>query len=426
MELWTIESLKSATNNFDQLSDLQKINFLNYMNSHFPPSVYKSHLKFRSAALQNSNATRDALSDSQQQFPSIVKWETIKSSPKALEDHALIFTAGGEGERLRLSLLKQGVPSSELDDFTKATFYLPEFYKKYGTLQINLAMVASFCSTYNINIPVIVTTGPQGSITARVIPEMLKKYSNFGLKNVKVIEQDERIHFSADEKIVWQSVDSQIVPATNPDETGGPLMKLKEKGTESSSVLDWLEQLGCKRSIVVQATALYDQRLLPLMAEALKGHDCLAVGILRNDFPPSDPFGTFVTLKGKTQSKTLILEQDVRNDFTREIVDQSAKYHLPFNTGFYAFENCLLQNNDLPHFATPPKEILPELPRSPKIGYAATDIVPIATDPIILTIDPDMFGVLKTADDLKVLSDLGRKYGLDNICKERESLYIKN
>lgn len=425
MEVWTLEALKSATNNFEKLSDTQKTNFQNYMNSHFPPSVYSNHLKFRHVALQNSNSARNALSDSQQQFPSIVKWESVQSSPKALKDHALIFTAGGEGERLRLSLLKQGVAASELEDFTKATFYLPEFFKKYGTLQINLAMVASFCTTYNIDIPVIVTTGPQGSITARVIPEILKKYSNFGLKNVKVIEQDERIHFSADEKIVWQTVDSQTVPVTNPDETGGPLMKLKEKCAGSVSVLDWLEQLGCKRSIVVQATALYDQRLLPLMAEALKGHDCLAVGILRNAFPPTDPFGTFVTLKGKSQSKTMILEQDVRNDSTREIVDPTGKNYLPFNTGFYAFENSLLKDNDLPHFATPPKEVLPELPKSPKIGYAATDIVPAATNPVILTIDPEMFGVLKTADDLKVLSDLGRKYGLDNICRERESLYIR-
>ncbi len=424
MDFWTIEALRSATFQFENIPDSQKEVFQKYMNDHFPPSVYEKHLDFRHKALQNMNTTRDTLSESQQNFPSFVNWEQIQSTPEALKDHALIFTAGGEGERLRLSLLKQGIALEELEKFTKATFYLPDFYKKYGTLHVNLTMVASFCEKYQIDIPVIVTTGPKGSITARVIPEILSEYSNFGLKNLKVIEQDERIHFSADDKIVWQLTDSIPHPVTHPDETGGPLMKLKEK-TDNVSILDWLEQIGCKRSIVVQATALYDLRLLPLMAGALKGHDCLAVGILRNAFPSGDPFGTFVTLTDKSHSTTMILEQDVRNDITRDIKDPSGKYYLPFNTGFYAFENHLLKVNDLPHFATPPKEVLPGLPRSAKIGYAATDIVPLGKKTVILTIDPEMFGVLKTAEDLKTLSTLGKKYGLDQICRDIENANIK-
>ncbi len=425
MDLWTIETLRSVTNDFEKLSASQQKQFQNYMNSNFPPMVLNNHLNFRKIALQNSNSARNNLIESHQQFPKFTDWKAVSSSPKSLKNHALIFTAGGEGERLRLSLLKLGVDERELDNFTKATFNLPHFYKKYGTLHVNLSMVASFCDKYEIDIPVIVTTGPKGSITARVIPEILNEYSNFGLKNVKIIEQEERIHFSMDDKVVWQMSDSGPVPVTHPDETGGPLMKLKQNDQSGSSILDWLESLNCTRSIVVQATALYDLSLLPLMAEALKGHDCLAVGILRDSFPPNDPFGTFVTLANGTTMKTIILEQDVRNNFTRELKDLSGRYFLPFNTGFYAFENSLLKNNDLPHFATPPKEIHPDLPRSPKIGYAATDIVPLANDPIILTIKTDMFGVLKTSDDLKTLSELGKKYGLDKICEERERLNKK-
>ena len=423
MELWNTTTLGSETISFDQLTDTQKQQFVHYMNDHFPPAVLARHRDFRHRAIQNMNNARNALNGSQQQFPLYVSSDSITASPESLKDHALIFTAGGEGERLRLSLLKMGVAADELEDFTKATFYLPDFYKKYGTLHVNLAMVSSFCSTYNINIPVIVTTGPQGSITARVIPEILKSHSNFGLKNIRVIEQDERVHLTNDDTIVWQLIDGKPVPVTNPDETGGPLMKLKERTNSSDSVLDWLTKIGCSRSVVVQATALYDQRLLPMMAAALKGHDCLAVGILRNSFAPNDPFGTFVTLKNESSQKTMILEQDVRNDKTRDIVDNSGTHYLPYNTGFYAFENGLLNSNDLPHFATPPKEILPDLPRASKIGYAATDIVPLAKNPVILTIDQGMFGVLKTADDLRLLSDLGKRYGLDKLCQERESFY---
>lgn len=425
MDLWTIETLRSVTNNFETLTVSQQQQFQNYMNSSFPPVVFNNHLNYRRLALKNSNSARNNLIQSHQQFPNFTDWKAVSSSPKSLENHALIFTAGGEGERLRLSLLKLGVDEQELENFTKATFKLPDFYKKYGTLHVNLSMIASFCDKYEIDIPVIVTTGPKGSITARVIPEILDEYSNFGLKNVKIIEQEERIHFSMEEKVVWQMSESGPVPVTHPDETGGPLMKLKQTDQSGSSILDWLEELNCTRSIVVQATALYDLSLLPLMAEALKGHDCLAVGILRDSFSPNDPFGTFVTLLNGTSSKTMILEQDVRNDFTRELKDQSGRYFLPFNTGFYAFENSLLKNNSLPHFATPPKEIYPDLPRSPKIGYAATDIVPLANNPIILTIKTDMFGVLKTSDDLKTLSELGKKYGLDKMCKERESFNKK-
>lgn len=418
MDLWNAASLGCQTVDFGTLMPAQQDMLIQFMNDNFPPATYTRHKEFRELALTAMNNVRKTLAGAQQRFPSVVHHASVNSSPDSLKDHALIFTAGGEGERLRLSLLKQGIPAEDLEDFTKATFYLPDFYKKFGTLHINLAMVSSLCSKYEINIPVIVTTGPKGSITARVIPELLKQYSNFGLKNIRVIEQDERLHLTNDNKIVWQTAGDTVVPVTNPDETGGPLMKLKDKGDKGESVLDWLNKIGCSRSIVVQATALYDQRLLPMMASGLNGHDCLAVGILRTSFPEKDPFGTFVTLDYGTSQKTMILEQDVRDATTRTIVDKTGQYYLPYNTGFYAFDNDLLAKNDLPHFATPPKEILPHIERASKIGYAATDIVPVAKNPVILAMDQSMFGVLKTADDLSMLSELGKRYGLDKICME--------
>ena len=418
MSSWNIESLRKSTANFDSLSPEQQTAFLTTMNSSFPPSVFSDHLAKRHSALRNMNNSRIALDGASQHYPETVDWETIHPSPKALNNFAIVFTAGGEGERLRLSLQKLGTPPALLSKFTKATHPLPDFFEDFGTLQTNLAMISSFCSEYSIDIPVIVTTGPANSVTATVIPELLNKFNNFGLRHLKTVAQEERLHFTNDEKIVCHLINGVPFPVTQPDETGGPLMKLKQNtDTNNGSIINWLTSLGCTKMIIVQATALYDKRLLPTMAQALQSHDCLGVGILRKDFPTKDPFGTFVTLQKKDQCTTMILEQDVRNETTRTIKDPSGKYYLPFNTGFYALEISLLQNFDLPDYATPPKEITPEYPRSPKVGYAATDLLPLARDPLILTITAEMFGVLKTADDLEVLSNLGKNFGLNELCK---------
>ena len=197
-------------------------------------------------------------------------------------------------------------------------------------------------------------------------------------------------------------------------------MKLKQPGVlpGGASILNWLEELGCSKTIVVQATALYDKTVLPLMASALGSHDCLGVGILRDAFPATDPYGTFVSLKTDTGTVTVILEQDVRNDHTRSITDPTGRFFLPYNTGFYAFHNRLLCDNDLPDFATPPKKLRPDLPRAPKIGYAAIDVITLAKDPIILAIDPTLFGVLKNADDLELLAEMGSRFGLNRVCGE--------
>jgi hypothetical protein len=142
------------------------------------------------------------------------------------------------------------------------------------------------------------------------------------------------------------------------------------------------------------------------------------VGILRKDFPEKDPYGTIVTVKKNDHLTTMIVEQDIRNNQTRMLKDKTDAFYLPYNTGFYAIDIDLLYKNDLPDYATPPKEILPDLPRSPKIGYAATDLLTLAKNPLTLTIDQDMFAVIKNADDIAKIGTVAKRFGLDILCKE--------
>ena len=421
MNHWSIESLSEKMHDFCNLSLTGQHELLEYMITYFPPQKFKQQLSMRSKALQNMENAKNTLEGATQNFPSFIEANSIDTNPESLHGFAFVLTAGGEGERLRLSLQKNGLDPAKLIDFTKATFPLPGFFNEFGTLQINLAMINHFCKSTNHDIPVVITTGPHNSVTARIIPKILKQYNDFGLRHVRVIEQDERLHFLNDEKIAYKIENEKPLPVTQPDETGGPLMKLKQTSdSQPRSILDWFEELGCDKTIVVQATALYHQELLPKMAQALGNHDCLGTGILRNEFSDKDPFGTFVTIKKGSSVSTQILEQEIRNENTRTIKDQSGKFFLPFNTGFYAFRNQLLKNNMLPDYATPPKEVNPSLPRSPKIGYAATDLLPIADNPVILTIDQSHFRVLKTASDLDALSEFGNTFKLDSFCREIE------
>jgi len=169
---------------------------------------------------------------------------------------------------------------------------------------------------------------------------------------------------------------------------------------------------------IVQATAVYEPAMLARIASAAKGRDCVGVGIPRSDFDSKDPFGTFVSIEKGGKRTVCIVEQGIRNEETRSIKDNRGHY-LPFNTGLYAIDRNVLINNELPDYATPPKEVLPNIPRSPKIGYAATDILPLASNPIILTVSPDTYAVIKTADDLDTLSEAACKFGL----REMVSIY---
>ena len=183
------------------------------------------------------------------------------------------------------------------------------------------------------------------------------------------------------------------------------------------SVLDWIRKLGCDKILLLQATGLYEPRLLFQMAFGLATFDCVGVGIVRRRFEAADPFGTYVATVKNGRENVIIVEQEIRNEATLQVTDESKTCFLPYNTGLYAFTTDLLEKGDLPDYATPPKEVFRFLPRSPKIGYAATDLFTLAKKPGVLSIPRDWFEVIKNADDLQKLADLGKRFGVDKMCE---------
>ncbi len=416
--MWTATEANRCILRFDHLETSEQKQLIGYLNEHFPPERYEQHRRLRAQAIDNMTISRHLLEGARQEYPAVIDAASTESDPRYLRGCAIVFTAGGEGERLRLSLLTKGVPATDLVDFTKATYPLPDFYKNFGALQTNLCALASYCYKHSISVPIIITTGPEHSTTARVIPRIVHENS-FGLSDIKIIAQEERLHLTADEQIAWIRTDAGPRPVTQPDETGGPLVKLtKPSGPAKESAIDWLKKKNCNRILVLQGTALYDLHLIVSMAAGARGHDCLGVGIARESFPDDDPYGTFVTITRNDRHSLNIVEPAIRNEETRRLRDPETGRHLPYNTGFYAIDLSLLSAQSLPDYATPPKEVLPGIPRSPKVGYAATDLVSLASNPAVLTIDTKSYGVLKKSDDLKRLSTLGKRLGLDRICAQ--------
>ena len=419
MDLWTRESARHSIQAFERLSGRKQDALIAYCNEKFPPSIFERHVRRRKQALANVKQSKELLSGAVQKFPPIILNESVPSPLDGdLRRTAIILTAGGDGERLRKSLLARGIPEKYLENFTKATFPLPGFVEGFGALQANLCLIASMSHRLKIDIPVVVTTGPAASTTARVIPDVLRKHRQFGLTHIRVVEQDERLHLTMENTMAYTLKDDAVRPVTHPDETGGPLMKLKQPDKDGPSVMEWFGGLGCTKMIVLQATGLYNPALLSTIADAATTRDCVGVGILRTEFTSSDPFGTYVMVEKGTTRKMVIVEQEIRNETTMTLKDESSRYFLPYNTGLYAFDNTLLSESDLPDYATPPKEVLPDLPRSPKIGFAATDIFSLARKPGVLCIPSNSFAVIKTADDLALVSALGKKFGIDEMCEE--------
>ncbi|MDR2694284.1 MAG: hypothetical protein LBB74_08760 [Chitinispirillales bacterium] len=432
MNKWTVDTLTAAVYNRELLRDsrLDVVDaFVELMNRRFPPSVFSEQLNCRRRAIDNAESSKRLLDGAAQSFPDVIECQSVtESSLNDLTGCAIVFTAGGDGERLRLSLIDRGEPEEALRDFTKATYPLKGFPNGFGALQINLAMVGAICREYGIDVPVIVTTGPAGSVTDRVIPEVINRYDNFGLSNVMIIPQGERLHFTVDERFAVRLTEGKLSPVVQPDETGGPLMALKrplakresmDAGTNintdinTDTVLQWLSSRDCEKLLIVQATAVYEPRMLARIATAARGHDCAGVGIPRSRFDSNDPFGTFAAVEKEGGRRTVfIIEQAIRNDETRSIIDTRTGAHLPLNTGLYAVDINLLLDSELPDYATPPKEVLPGIPRSPKVGYAATDLLPLAVNPVVLTVSPDSYAVIKNADDLDTLSAAARRFGL--------------
>jgi hypothetical protein len=123
-----------------------------------------------------------------------------------------------------------------------------------------------------------------------------------------------------------------------------------------------------------------------------------------------------VSLERNGKESLVIVEQGIRNEATMGIRDETGEFYLPFNTGLYVLDITLLVKSGLPDYATPPKEILPGLPRSPKTGYAATDIMACAKHGAVLAVEPDSYAAIKSADDLDGLFALAKRYGILDIC----------
>ncbi len=417
---WTFEHCEQWIHDFDRLTDAGRSHLMSVLNEKFPFNVYERHKAFRRRAIDNERRKRRRLDDVTQFYPPLVFPEVGREQP-SLERCAVVLTAGGEGERLRLSLEARGYPPDALIDFTKAAFPLPGFYKDFGALQTNLTLINAIGRRYGVDIPVIVTTGPEGSTTARVIPGLIRRNHNFGLTHIRTVSQEERLHLTVEERIAWRPPNDRPSPITHPDETGGPIMSLKKTGPGmDSSPLEWAANLGCKRFLALQATALYNPELILAMAAADPDYDCVGVGIIRDRFEADDPFGTYVGIEYNGRRSVAIVEPAVRNLQTRTLKSRSENRYLPYNTGFYVFNGETPEKSDLPDYATPPKEVLPHLESSPKVGYAATDLIEQAANPAILAVPSEWFAVIKKADDLANLSELGRSFGLNTLCREME------
>lgn len=418
MDTWSHRLAGEQVNAFEKLNADQQELLIKLLNKRFPPSIYEENRRKLLQARRNLIQARRLLEKASQEFPRCIDSTKVAPQPDCLAGYGIVLTAGGEGERLRLSLMDRGFSMAVPEDFTKATFPFPDFLEDFGALQINLALVAEIAERFQVDIPVVITTGPEGSNTARVIADMIKRHAAFGMQNVKMICQGERLHLTADEQIAVEVRDKMPYPVTNPDETGGPIMKLKAmEGDDQKSTLDWFAGCKANKIIVLQGTAIYHPNLIPVMAEAARDFDGLGVGILRSQFELDDPFGSFVVLKTDLKEQLVILEQEVRSAQTYTLKDPNKRYFLPYNTGFYVFDSEVLRINDLPDYATPPKEVLPELPRAPKVGYAATDILALTRRPAVLAIQPDSYGVIKNADDLQRLADMAKGFGLDEVCR---------
>jgi hypothetical protein len=418
MEFWTEIEAEKHIWQYGELSWAQKKSLLDDLNARFPPPEFRRHRACRQSALRNVEENKSILCGATQRYPRLINAGDSAGAPSDLAGYAVVLTAGGDGERLRASLLARGTSQAMLENFTKATFGLPGFPGGYGSLQVNCAVIADMCDRAGLNVPVIITTGPASSANARIIPSVIKAHNNFGLKNVRTLSQDERLHLTMEGTIAYVIGEHGARPITNPDETGGPFVKLSKPGFNGeSTALEWLTSLGCEKIIALQATALYDPAVILAMAAAGKRHDCIGVGVLRKKFEEKDQFGTYVDMERNGKNSLVIIEQGIRNETTMRIKDASGTFYLPYNTGLYMFDIGLLSRCALPDYATPPKEVLPSLPRSPKIGYAATDIVPCAHNGAILAIEPDSYENIKNADDLEKLSAIAERHGLLKLCR---------
>lgn len=410
MTSWNEDQLQKAVYNYNSFTATQKSKVKMLLDTTYSYEAYEKQVLFTKEAVANMKEARSILDSAKQLFPETLDDSELTSNNQDLKGYGVVITAGGEGERLKVSLQEEGYAEDALADFTKATWALPGLNEELGALQINLKLLADISKEIGVDIPVVVTTGPEGTTTARVIPEIIKANSNFGLKNLDIIAQDEKLHLTREHQIACKWDDDECALATNPDETGGPIMKLKEK-IGGTSVLQRMKEHGATKIMVLQGTAVYRPSLLSDIAKAASRVNGLGIGIKRETFPTDDPYGTFVLVEEKGVQSLKIIEKDVRNSDTEALQNTTGAF-LPYNTGFYAFDLELLETHSLPAYASPDKIVLEGIEKAPKTGYAATDTIGSAEKCAVLTISQDDFAVLKNSNDLPRLSEAVIRYNL--------------
>ncbi len=403
--MWTKKELAAYCYLASDARELNEELILEFLNKNIPLDRYLAERAKWQKAQDNQKAAVAMAKNGALAFPEI---RPLKASfdLAALKDTAIILTAGGDGERLKNSLIAAGCSSKQLENFTKATWPLDHKTTAASTLGYNLLLLRAISRALGKKLPVIVTLGPVGSVNARFIPQYLATYS--AELDIITVCQEERLHLTACGQIVL-SARPFLHAHTNPDETGGPFMALKRPHERDSlGLIHYLTALGYSNCLALQATTICQPLLWPSLAALLANYEVAAIGVKRATFPPSDPYGTIVAIKSGDVLHTRIVEAHNRAPEIYALHDEQNGY-LPYNSGMYAFKTALLEKLALPDFICPPKQILPELAPAGKVGYAAIDLLTLSTNSAVLLADNTMFAAFKSLDDEDKLIDMATK-----------------
>ncbi|MDX9970308.1 MAG: hypothetical protein RBS56_00165 [Candidatus Gracilibacteria bacterium] len=418
MTLWTKDLLLKNTESAENLSENEIAHVVDFLNENHPFDDFLREKSERKIALKNMEETKNLLENATQKYPKVYDFSEIVFDEKSLSKVAFFFTAGGEGQRLAQSLEKSGMENLHLENFTKATIHIKDFPENFGTLMINLSIIKSLSDTHGVDFPVIISLGPKGSTTQKVIPEEIKAFNNFGLKNLHYISQGERLHLSEEEKISLEIKDGEIKIAKNPDESGGPLVAFYN----DKKLINDLKEKGVSKILIVQGTGIFNPDILKNISSVKGNHDCYILGLPRHKFEKTDQLGTIEIIEKDGKDTLRILEAHSINDTTRQIQDPTHTAYLPANSGMYIFDLAFFSNSlPISFYATAPKEISFSKKLSPKIGYSATDFTTFAKNPAVILISDKDFAVLKNVENMEDLSTLGKKFGLITLCEKVKS-----
>lgn len=418
MSNWTKELFFTHMESPESFSENEITILLEFLNENCPLKSFLREIEERKIALKNMEETTRLLEGATQKFPKAYDFSEIVFDENSLKKVAFFFTAGGEGQRLAQSLNKNEADKKFLENFTKATIEIKDFPEKFGTLMINLCIVKSLSDTYKIDFPVIISLGPIGSTTSKVIPKEIASFNNFGLKNIHYILQGERLHLSNEEKISLEIKNGEIKVAKNPDESGGPLKAFYD----NKELIKNLEKNGVSKILIIQGTGIFNPDILKNTASIKADHDCYILGLPRQKFEKSDQLGTIELIEKNGKTTLRILEAHSINDTTREIQNAEKSKFLPANTGMFLFDLALFSKKlPISFYATAPKEISFSKKIAPKIGYSATDFTVFAENPAVIIISPGDFAVLKNVENMEDLSALGKKFGLIKLCEKIKS-----